>query len=63
MLPDVSGIEILKAIKASKGIPVIMLSGKNSPQDIELAKAQGADDFAPKPFKEEELVEKIKALL
>ena len=63
MLPDVSGIEILKAIKASKGLPVIMLSGKNSPQDIELAKAQGADDFAPKPFKEEELVEKIKALV
>jgi CheY-like chemotaxis protein len=63
LLPDVSGIEILKAIKASKGIPVIMLSGKNSPQDIELAKAQGADDFAPKPFKEEDLLAKIKALV
>jgi CheY-like chemotaxis protein len=63
MLPDVSGIEILKAIKASKGVPVIMLSGKNSPQDIELASAQGADDFAPKPFKEDDLVQKIKKLL
>ena len=32
MLPDINGIEILKTIKASKGIPVIMLSGKDSPQ-------------------------------
>lgn len=63
MLPDIGGIELLKTIKTSKGIPVIMLSGKDSPKMIENAKAEGADEFLPKPFKDEELVEKIKALI
>lgn len=63
MLPDINGIDILKTIKASRGIPVIMLSGKDSPQMVEKAKANGADAFLPKPFKDEELIEKIKSLL
>jgi len=63
MLPDINGIEILKTIKASKGIPVIMLSGKDSPQMIETAKNEGAEEFLPKPFKDDDLVEKIKKLI
>ena len=63
MLPDISGIDILKTVKASKGIPVIMLSGKDSPQMVENAKSEGADAFLPKPFKDDELVEKIKSLI
>jgi CheY-like chemotaxis protein len=63
MLPDMNGIDVLKTIKASKGIPVIMLSGKDSPQLVETAKGVGADDFLPKPFRDEELVEKVKNLL
>jgi CheY-like chemotaxis protein len=63
MLPDISGVDILKTIKASKGIPVIILSGKDSPQLVEKAKSEGADEFLPKPFKDDELVEKIKNLL
>ncbi|MGD9487813.1 MAG: response regulator [Calditrichaceae bacterium] len=63
MLPDINGIEILKAIKASKGIPVIMLSGKDSPQMVEKAKSEGADEFLPKPFKDDELLGKIKDLI
>lgn len=63
MLPDINGIEVLKTIKLSKGLPVIMLSGKDSPQMIEKAKAEGADAFLPKPFKDDELLEKIKTLI
>lgn len=63
MLPDINGIEILKTIKASKGIPVIMLSGKDSPQMIETAKQEGASEFLPKPFKDDDLVEKIKTFI
>ena len=62
MLPDINGIEILKTIKASKGIPVIMLSGKDSPQMVENAKKEGAEEFLPKPFKDDDLVEKVKLL-
>ena len=63
MLPDMNGIDLLKTIKASKGIPVIMLSGKDAPQLVESAKEAGADDFLPKPFRDEELVSKVKALV
>jgi len=63
MLPDIGGIELLKTIKASMNIPVIMLSGKDSPQMVEKAKNEGADEFLPKPFRDEDLISKIKALL
>ena len=63
MLPDMNGIDVLKTIKASSGQPVIMLSGKDSPQLVENAKAEGADEFLPKPFRDEDLIEKVKNLL
>ena len=63
MLPDMNGIEVLKTIKAERKLPVIMLSGKDSPQLIETAKEVGVDDFLPKPFRDEELVEKVKTLV
>lgn len=62
MLPDMNGIDVLKVIKNEKKIPVIMLSGKDSPQLIESAKEVGVDDFLPKPFRDEDLVEKVKSL-
>ena len=61
-LPDMNGIDLLKTVKASKGIPVIMLSGKDAPQLIESAKSAGADDFLPKPFRDDDLIEKVKNL-
>jgi DNA-binding response OmpR family regulator len=63
MLPDMNGIEVLKKIKSSRKTPVIMLSGKDAPQLVESAKEVGVDDFLPKPFRDEELVEKVKHLL
>jgi len=63
MLPDINGIDLLKTVKASKGIPVIMLSGKDSPQMVEKARSEGADAFLPKPFKDDELVAKIRELI
>jgi len=63
MLPDMNGIDVLKTIKSERNLPVIMLSGKDSPQLIETAKEIGVDDFLPKPFRDEELVEKVKTLV
>jgi len=63
MLPDVNGLDILKAIKASKSTPVVMLSAKDTPRETSKAKELGADDFIPKPFKDEELVLKVKELI
>lgn len=63
MLSDVNGLDVLKAVKASKQIPVVMLSAKDTPRETSKAKQLGADDFIPKPFKDEELVSKIKELI
>lgn len=63
MLTDMNGLDVLKAIKASKQIPVVMLSAKDTPRETTKAKQLGADDFIPKPFKDEELVGKIKELI
>jgi CheY-like chemotaxis protein len=63
MLPDMSGIDLLKKIKEKSDTPIIMLSGKDSPQLVENAKEVGVNDFLPKPFKDEELVEKVKNLI
>jgi len=63
MLPDVNGLDILKAIKAKTEIPVVMLSAKDTPKETGQAKELGADDFIPKPFRDEELVGKIHELI
>ena len=63
MLPDVNGLDILKAIKASKETPVVMLSAKDTPRETSKAKELGANDFIPKPFKDEELIGKIHELI
>jgi CheY-like chemotaxis protein len=63
MLPDVNGLDILKTVKASKQIPVVILSAKDTPRETARAKELGADDFIPKPFKDEELVYKIRELI
>ena len=63
MLPDVNGLDILKVIKTKKNIPVVMLSAKDTPKETAKAKELGADDFIPKPFRDEELVNKIHELI
>ncbi len=63
MLPDVNGLDILKVIKSNKNIPVVMLSAKDTPRETSRARELGADDFIPKPFKDEELIAKIHELV
>ncbi len=66
MLPEEDGLSILKRLKsnpASKNIPVIMLTAKNSEYDKVIGLDSGADDFISKPFGMMELVARIKAVL
>jgi len=52
-LPWVTGFELVHLIKSHsvlKDVPVIMLSGKKSTEDIQKAMALGANDFIAKPF-------------
>ena len=53
MMPKMSGLEVLAKLKRhrkTRGIPVFMLTSKNSVDDLEKAYATGADNFIIKPF-------------
>ncbi|MCD8068996.1 MAG: response regulator transcription factor [Lachnospiraceae bacterium] len=66
MLPDVSGLEILKGLRSrtlTKDIPVIMVTAKTTELDRVKGLDFGADDYICKPFGVMEMISRIKALL
>ena len=63
-LPDMSGYEVLRSLRAAKVFtPVLILSGLASIEDKVRALGLGADDYLPKPFHRDELVARIHALV
>jgi Response regulators consisting of a CheY-like receiver domain and a winged-helix DNA-binding domain len=62
-LPDTDGIEILKKIREWYQKPIIILSVKNSEDDIINALDNGANDFLTKPFRTGELLARIRVAL
>ena len=62
MLPGKDGIEVLKYIRKSSDIPVIMLTAKGEVFDKVLALELGADDYMVKPFDPKELLARVKAV-
>ncbi len=63
MLPGMNGIEVLKHIRKSSLVPVLMLTAKGDDIDRILGLEMGADDYLPKPFNPRELVARIRAIL
>lgn len=66
MLPNISGIEVLKKIREDGEIsklPVIMLTAKNMEDDKIEGLDNGADDYITKPFSIKELMARIKTVL
>ena len=66
MLPEEDGISILKKLRSDRktsGIPVIMLTAKDSEFDIVTGLDSGADDYVTKPFGMMALLSRIKAVL
>ena len=61
MLPDMSGMEIIKAIRQSSNIPIIIITAKDNDTDKSLGLNLGADDYVVKPFSLIELSARIKA--
>lgn len=62
MLPEVSGIEVLKYIKSKdQKMPVIFLTAKDDTRDMVAGFESGADDYVTKPFNFDELLARIKA--
>ena len=63
MLPEVSGLEICKAIRNSSNVPIIMLTAKDDENDKISGLEMGADDYITKPFSVKELISRVKAVL
>lgn len=61
-LPDAKGVEIITKIKAKKQIPCLMFASKNAGIDEDKLKSEGVDDFVAKPFRDEDLIAKVKSL-
>ncbi len=64
MLPEMSGVEILRRIrKSDESTPVILLTAKDSIEDKVTGLDLGANDYITKPFQIEELLARIRAAL
>lgn len=63
MLPGISGLEVLKILRQSSDMPVIMLTARGDDVDRIVGLEIGADDYLPKPFNPRELSARIKAIL
>lgn len=66
MLPEQDGLSILRAIRAepaTRRLPVILLTAKNSEYDRVIGLDHGADDYVSKPFSMLELAARVRAVL
>jgi len=63
MMPVKDGLDVLKEIRMTFAIPVIMLTAKGEATDRIVGLELGADDYLPKPFDPRELLARIKAVL
>ncbi len=63
MLPEMSGIEICRAIRSNSKVPIIMVTAKASETDRIVGLDLGADDYVTKPFSARELSARIRAVL
>ncbi len=63
MMPGIDGLEVLRRIRESSSIPVLMLTAKGDETDRVVGLELGADDYVAKPFSPRELLARVKAVL
>lgn len=62
-LPDVNGFDLLRDLRGSTEVPIIVLSGRSDEADRVLALETGADDYVVKPFLNREFVARVRVRL
>jgi two-component system KDP operon response regulator KdpE len=60
-LPDLSGLDVIRAVRAYSTTPIIVLSARTGTSDKVAALDHGADDYVTKPFSIEELLARLRA--
>jgi DNA-binding response OmpR family regulator len=63
MLPKLDGLEVLRQIRQSSAVPVLMLTARGEEADRVIGLEVGADDYLVKPFGMRELIARVRALL
>jgi len=63
MLPRMDGLEVLRRIRATSAVPVLMLTARGEETDRVVGLELGADDYLAKPFSLRELAARVHALL
>lgn len=63
MMPKINGFEVCRLIRKISAVPIIMISGLDSPQDKAACLDSGADDYLTKPFSLRLLFARIEAVL
>ncbi|CAN5828910.1 response regulator transcription factor [soil metagenome] len=63
MLPELSGMEVCRILRAESDVPIIMLTAKSSEIDKVVGLEVGADDYVTKPFSLRELLARVRAHL
>jgi two-component system, OmpR family, response regulator CpxR len=63
MLPGANGFDVLRRVRATSRIPIIMLTARGDGVDRVVGLEIGADDYLPKPFEPRELLARIRAIL
>src|SRR5262245_14471724 len=61
MLPELSGLDVCRTMRAESGVPIIMVTAKDSEADKVTGLELGADDYVTKPFSIRELVWRVRA--
>jgi DNA-binding response OmpR family regulator len=63
MLPEMDGLEVLRRIRQTSPVPILMLTARTEEIDRVVGLEVGADDYLPKPFSMRELIARVHALL
>lgn len=63
IMPEMTGLEVMRRIREQMNVPIIMVTAKDSDQDKVRGLELGADDYIVKPFSPEELGARIRAVL
>jgi DNA-binding response OmpR family regulator len=66
MMPDMDGLEMVRELKrdpALRSLPVIFLTARDTPADVIAGITAGARHYITKPFRIQELIEKVRSIL